>query len=123
MLNLSFTLLLLAAAFGTVLAGLHLRAGRVRPPSWVFGALHGLIGIIGLVLLFPVLQGPPRGEAMGVGGFGSIAAVLLVLGLLASLALAAARLRRKRPPGLAIGIHATLAVSGVVILAAYALLG
>jgi hypothetical protein len=60
---------------------------------------------------------------MGVGAFGRIAAVLLAMALLAGLAIVAIRLRRRRVPGLVIGIHATLAVSGVVILAAYALVG
>ena len=123
MLLLSFVLLLIAALLGTALAALHLRAGNVRPPRWPFGALHALLGTVGLGALLIALRGPPRGEAMGVGAFGGIAAVLLAMGLLAGLAVLAARLRYRRVPGLVIGIHATIAVSGVVVLAAYTLVG
>ena len=123
MLPLSFGLLLVAALIGNGLAALHLRAERTAPPRWAFGAIHGLLGAIGLATLFIALRGPPRGVAMGVGAFGRIAAVLLAMALLAGLAIVAIRLRRRRVPGLVIGIHATLAVSGVVILAAYALVG
>ncbi len=123
MLLLSFVLLLIAALLGTALAALHLRAGHTRPPRWPFGALHGLLGTVGIGGLLLALRGPPRGEAMGVGAFGRIAAVLLAVAMLAGLAVLIARLRCRRVPGLVIGIHATIAVSGVVILAAYTLVG
>jgi hypothetical protein len=123
MLVLSFVLLLIAALLGTALAALHLRAGNARPPRWPLGILHGSLGIVGLGALLLALCGPPRGEALGVGAFGRIAAVLLAAALLAGLAVVAARLRYRRVPGLVIGIHATIAVSGVVILAAYTLVG
>jgi hypothetical protein len=55
--------------------------------------------------------------------FGCVATLLLALALLAGLAIVLTRLRRRRVPGLLIGIHAMIAVSGVVILAAYALVG
>ena len=45
------------------------------------------------------------------------------MALLAGLATLAVRLRYGRVPGLAIGIHATIAISGIVILAAYTLVG
>ena len=118
----AFAVLLLAAVLGGVLAVPHLRGGTATP-RWGGGVLHGLLGFTGFVALLVALAGPPRGEAVGVGGFGSAAAVLLVLALLAGLAIVVARLRRRRVPGLLIGIHATIAVSGVVILAAYALVG
>ena len=63
------------------------------------------------------LRGPPRGEAMGVGDFGRVAAALLAALILASIIFV--RLRHRRIPGLVIGAHAMIAVSGVVILAAY----
>jgi hypothetical protein len=120
MLALSFGLLLITALFGSVLAALQ----RHRTPrAWPFGASHGALGAIGLITLLLALRGPPRGEAMGVGGFGRIAAALVAMALVAGLAILAVRLRRRRIPGLIIGIHATLAVSGVVILAAYTLVG
>jgi hypothetical protein len=119
----SFVLLLITTVLGTALAGLHLRAGSTKPPCLPFGALHGLLGIVGLGALLLALRGPARGVAMGVGGFGSIAALLLAAALLAGLAVLIVRWRHRRVPGLVIGIHATIAVSGVVILAAYTLVG
>jgi hypothetical protein len=113
MLLLSFFLLLIAGLFGGVLAALHLRSGAV-PPKAAFGILHGLLGAVGFATLLLALRGPPRGAAMGVGSFGGIAAALLVLALLAGLVI-----RRRRSPGLLIGTHATIAISGIVILAAY----
>lgn len=123
MLLLSFVLLLIAALFGAALAALHLRAGTATPPRRVLGALHGVLGIVGLATLVRALGGPPRGEAMGVEAFGRDAAVLLAIAAVAGLAILAARLRYRRVPGLVIGIHATIAVSGVVMLAAYTLVG
>jgi len=117
MLSLSLIILMLAALLGSVLAAFH------RQPGWLPGALHGLLGVIGFVLLLLALRGPPRGEALGIGSFGRIAAVLLALALLAGLATLVSRLRYRRLPGLLIGIHATIAITGVVILAAYALVG
>jgi hypothetical protein len=123
MLLLSFVLLLIAALLGTVLAALHVGAASPQPPRWPFGALHGLLGLVGFAALLLALRGPPRGEAMGVGGFGRIAAVLLAAALLAGSAVLIARLARRRVPVLVIGLHATIAVSGVVILAAYTFVG
>jgi len=123
MLLLSFVLLLIAASLGIALAVLHLRVGNRRAPGTLPGALHGLLGVVGLAALLLALHGPARGEAMGVGAFGRISAVLLAIAVLAGLAVLLARLRYRRAPGLVIGIHATIAVSGVVILAAYTLVG
>ena len=123
MLLLSFSLLLLAASFGTVLAAVYVRPRRPLPFGRTLGALHGLLGLSGLAALLLALRGPPRGVAMGVGSFGRIAAALLALALLAGLALLTQRLRQRRQPVLVVGVHATIAVCGVVILAAYALVG
>jgi hypothetical protein len=120
MLALSFGLLLITALFGTVLAALHRHQTQ---PAWPFGALHGALGFIGLVILLLALRGPSRGIAMGVGSFGRVAAVLLAMALLAGLAILVVRLCYRRTPGLLVGIHATIAISSVVILAAYTLVG
>ena len=85
--------------------------------------MHGLLGAAGLVALVFALQGPPRGEGLGVGPFGRIAAVLLALAVLLGLVLLSKRLRRRRMTSGPIGIHAMIAISGVVILAAYTLVG
>ena len=122
MLLLAFALLLSAAVLGGVLAALHLRTER-RPPGPVFGALHGLVGIAGFIVLLLALRGPPRGEALGVGQFGRISAALLAMALVVAIPIVVVRLRRRDIPGLVIGAHATIAVSGIVVLAAYTLVG
>jgi hypothetical protein len=118
MLLVAFTLLLIAAALGSVLAMLGFRP-EVPPPAQVYGVLHGCLGAGGFAALVMALRGPPRGVAMGVGSFGAIAAVLLGVALLAGLIMLAIRLRARQVSGLIIGIHATIAISGIVILAAY----
>ena len=122
MLSLAFTLVLIAASLGALLVWMNLAPGRV-PPRWPFGALHALLGVAGLGALLLALRGPPRGEAMGVGAFGGIAAWLLAFALLMGLVLLSKRLRHRRPTSGPIGLHAMLAISGVVMLAAYTLVG
>ncbi len=123
MLLLSFLLLATTALLGTALATLHLRADGARLPNWAFGAIHALLGLAGFAILFQTLGDPPRGAAVGVAGFGRLSAILLAMALLSGLLPLTSRLRRRRRSNFAIGIHATLAVSGVVILAAYTLVG
>jgi len=118
MLLLSFWLLLSAGLFGSVLGALHLRTGRAQPKA-AYGVLHGLLGAVGLAVLLLALRGPPRGVAMGVGSFGRVATIILATTLLAGLVIATMYFRRQRPSGLLIAVHATIAISGIVILAAY----
>jgi hypothetical protein len=122
MLTAAFTILAFAVLLGSALAVLHMREDAAAP-RWPLGALHGLIAIAGLASLLLALRGPPRGLDQGTGSFGTIAATLLALAALAGIGLVAARLRRRRLPGILIGVHATLAVSGFVILAAYVFAG
>ncbi|HUN43040.1 MAG TPA: hypothetical protein VMU81_22335 [Acetobacteraceae bacterium] len=123
MLLLSFALLLLTALLGTVLATLHLQAGRMRPLRWPVWGLHGLLGLAGFILLLLSLGGPPRGAAMGLANFGLFSAVLLAVALLAGLEMLFERLRYHRLPILVVGLHATLAIGAVIILAAYTMMG
>jgi len=69
------------------------------------------------------LGGPPRGLDQGVASFGIIATTLITLAALIGVALLATRIFKIRIAEIMIGIHATLAVSGFVILAVYVLLG
>ncbi|MGH6677279.1 MAG: hypothetical protein ACRECE_13770 [Xanthobacteraceae bacterium] len=121
MLEISFAVLLLAVALGTLLALLHLRPGRASPP-WPFGALHGLIAAGGFGLLLGSLGGPPRGLINGTAEFGVFAAALFALALIAGLGLLAL-LRAGRRPGFLIAVHAALAITGFVLLAAYVFAG
>ena len=123
MLLTSFAVLTAAALLGIVLAAGHLGAGRVAAipgPAWV---LHGLLGIAGFAALLLALRGPPRGVTMGVSGFGRFAAVLVAAALLVGLTILRQRLRRRWISTLTLGVHATLAIAGVVVLAGYVLIG
>ncbi len=107
----------------SVLSGIGLLAlyQWVKPVGriWLPGAAHGLVGIAGSALLVLGLQGPARGIRSGAGSFGTIAAVLLAAALALGLLVAANRLRRKRPSAVVLGVHATLAITGLTLLAAY----
>jgi hypothetical protein len=118
MLTAAFLILAAAVLLGSGLAVLHLRRAAADAVPWPFAALHALLGLGGLGLLVPALRGPPRGLAQGTASFGMIAAVLIGLAALAAGGMLVRRLRGRRPGGL-LGVHATLAVSGFVILAAY----
>jgi hypothetical protein len=96
----------------------HLTGKQAVPVPWWLGALHGLIGLSGLALLALSLRGPVRGLAQGTASFGAIGA-----GFIGSAALIGGNIllrhrRGKRAGGL-IGVHATLAICGFVMLAAY----
>jgi hypothetical protein len=119
MLTLSLVLVGLAALGGLLLLALYQwvkPAGRV----WLPGAAHGLVGLAGFLLLLAALRGPTRGLATGAAQFGAIAAFLLGGGLLLGGWVVVARWRRRQPSALVLGLHATLAVAGLVMLAAYA---
>lgn len=123
MLSTAFIVLTIAVALGAVLAVLHLRTGSTAPPPWPLGALHGIVALIGLGCLALALHGPPRGVEHGSASFGIIAAVLFVAAALLGARLLAARVFKKCIVGGTIAIHAMLAVSGFVILAAYVFVG
>ena len=103
---------------GSILAVLHLWRERPAIPPWL-SALHGVLAIGGFIVLVLALRGPPRGAASGASAFGPIAAVLAAVALIAGAATLAARLRKKPFTGILVGVHATVAVSAFVILAAY----
>ena len=116
----SLVLLCITSVFGLTLAGMHLAEVPVVRRLWAVGLLHGLIGLAGLAVLLPVLAGPARGAASGATQFGAVAAGLLAFGLLPAGLLLRARVRRRPLPALAMGLHATAAIGGLVVLAAWA---
>jgi hypothetical protein len=121
MLVAAFVILAVAVFLGSVLAVLHLQTeGRATPP-WRLAALHGLLAISGLGCLALALRGPTRGLDYGTASFGTIAAALITMAALVGLL--AAHVFNRRIAGTIIGVHATLAVTGFVILAAYVFLG
>jgi hypothetical protein len=122
MLIAAFVILGVAVLLGSMLAVLHLQMESSTPP-WSLAALHGLLAVGGLSCLAFTLRGPPRGLDKGVASFGIIAASLIALAALIGVSLLATRIFKTRIVKTMIGIHATLAVGGFVILAAYVLLG
>jgi hypothetical protein len=123
MLTAAFVILCATVSLGSVLAVLHVRADGAAMLPGKLAALHGLLAIAGLGCLVLALRGPPRGLDQGTALFGLIAAALIALAALFGAGFVATRLLKRRPAGMLIGIHATLAVSGFVILAVYVLAG
>lgn len=120
MLIAAFAGLAAAVAFGAVLATAYLR-GALPTAPWPIRALHGILGIGGLGCLLLSLRGPPRGVDQGIGSFGAISAGLLAIAALAGLGIFFTHAVKRRRAGSLIGLHATLAVGGFVVLAAYLL--
>ncbi len=75
MLIAGLTTLTAAVLLGCALAVLHLRNNGGAP--WTLAALHGLLGIAGLICLVVALGGPLRRVERGVNSFGIIAATLI----------------------------------------------
>jgi hypothetical protein len=113
-----------AIVLGIGLALWHLRGGdgRRAPSPWI-GWVHGTLGITGLVGLGLMLSGPARGVAMGVGSFGSAAAVMLAVAVVLGLAIPS--LARRNPLGAAVTIvvHAGLAITAYVLFLAWISVG
>jgi hypothetical protein len=119
MLTAAFAVLAAAVLFGAALAVRFLRGAPATAVPWPAAALHGIVGIAGLGCLILALRGPPRGLDQGTASFGAIAATLLALAALAGLGILLMHRGKRRRAGTLIGLHATLAISGFVVLAAY----
>ena len=113
-----------AVALGLALAAILVRSeGRSRAGK-PLGAVHGAAGLIGFGLLIASLSRDTsgralRGVASGTASFGLIAAVLLAIALLAAGVIVTQRLRHRAVPVLVVAVHATIAITGFVILLAY----
>jgi len=119
MLTAAFAVLAAAVLFGAALAVQFVRGGTATAVPWPAAALHGFVGIAGLGCLLLALRGPPCGLGQGTASFGAIAATLLALAALAGLGVLLMHRGKKQRAGTLIGLHATLAISGFVVLAAY----
>jgi hypothetical protein len=117
MLTLAFGLLCGAAVIGTVLAVFYVKGPATSPPLMI-SVPHVALGTSSLIVLILALRGGVRQVDMGTAGFGTIAGVLLVLALFVGLLLGHASWRRRRPPAVLVGTHASLAISGFVVLLA-----
>lgn len=116
MVSLAVWVLTLAVAAGTALGLWHLRDGA-RPPL-LAGIAHGVVGAVGLGALLLALRGPPRGVANGVGSFGLASACLFAGALVTGVV----RLLLRRKP-VVMAIHAGIAITGYMMLLAWAALG
>lgn len=105
MLEWSVSLLIVAMAGGAVLVA------RTRR-GWVLRAAHGIAGAVGLALL---LLAGLRGRVHG--AIGVDAAGLVATGFLIGLYLAWLAWRQRRPPGLAVFLHASLGGFGALLVA------
>jgi len=121
MLSAAFAILGVAVLLGAALFVRHLRGAPAGAAPWRLAALHGLLGVGGLISLILALRHPPLRADLGTAGFDIIGAVLLAIAALFGGGILAVRLAKKGGAGTLIGIHAMLAISGFVILAAYVL--
>jgi hypothetical protein len=111
--KLAFYLFCAAVALGAGLAINFMRGAAASRPPWPIGVTHGVFGAAALaVLLWLLRNGPPPSE-MGTAGFAPTAAIMLGLALVLGLGIA---LYRRRPPGVLIAAHASLAIAGFVVL-------
>ena len=122
MLALATIIIGLAVVIGAAAAVTWLRGDGRPAPTWLT-ATHGLAALAGLALLIVALAGARKGAATGTQSFGTIATVLLTTAALIGLAMLATHVLKRRVSGALVGIHATLAIAGFVILAVYAALG
>jgi hypothetical protein len=123
MLIAAFVILGIGVLLGSLLAVVHLRAAGLATRTAALGAVHALIALGGFACLLVALRGPPRGLETGTAEFGVVAAVLMALAALLGAGFFALRLLKRRIASSLIGIHATLAVAGLVVLVAYLFAG
>jgi hypothetical protein len=116
---LAFTIVVL---LGGALA-IQIMRRPTHAPSRVLVWLHGIAALLSYGVLIVALMGPARGAATGTQSFGLVAAVLLLLAAVIGIVSLGLHLVRRRMPGIVIGIHASIAVFGYVILAVYLLAG
>ena len=122
MVTVALILLLIAVLFGCWLAFLHFDG---RPPAGVPGVLalmHAGPAVVGFLLFAVSFRGHPSSAVSeGTAVFGTTALGLLAAAAAIGVALLVRFRIRKKGAEALVGIHATLAVSGIVILAVYVL--
>jgi len=120
MLNAAVVALCIAVPLGMWLGSLHLL--REEPPRGLsrVAAVHGSAGGVCVALLLLALLGPDRrGVGHGAGGFGWVAFWLLAGALMGGATILFLYLRRKSVSPVLVATHASVAIAGAVMLAAY----
>ena len=123
MLTAALIVLLIAVLFGSWLAVLHFDG---RPPGrvpWPLALIHAGLALGGFALLAVALRGPARGADQGTAAFGLTAAALFAAAIAVGLCIFVRFRLKKKGANALVGIHAVLAVSAIVILAAYVFSG
>ncbi len=108
--------------FGFVLAAMNLRASDKAPPLLVRIA-HGVLGAAGFAALLLTMGTQVQGANNGAGMFRLDAMVLLAAALLLGLGILVTFRIAPKSAGAVIALHATVAMFGLAILAAYVSLG
>ena len=116
MIRIAFDVLVIAALMGAGLAALYLRGPNAPRPPLALPLVHGAFGAAGLTLLIVVLRHGLPPSDNGTGGFGVIAAGFFGLALAFGLLIAWIALRGRRPGGLVVATHASVAIAGLVVL-------
>lgn len=123
MLDAAFIALLIAVLFGSWLAILHFDGRTPARTPWPLALMHAALALGGFVLLAASLTAPPRGADQGTAAFGLTAVALFAAAIAAGLGIFVRFRVRKKSASALVGVHASLAVCAIVILAAYVLSG
>lgn len=116
----SLILLVLAASLGAYLVIGLLRATKPRPPDRLIGLVHGAIGAVGMLELV-VGVGHLHGlQKRGLAGFGGTAEILTGLAILLGLLVVNWSWQGRRPPGLVVAVHASVAITAIAVVMALA---
>jgi hypothetical protein len=123
MIDLAFDVFVAAVLMGAGLAVLYAYGPLAKRPHAMIPLVHGTLGVAGLVLLVAALRhGLPQTDT-GTGDFGVIAGGLFGLALVFGVLIASAAWRGRRPGGLLVATHASVAIAGFVVLLALVALG
>jgi hypothetical protein len=119
MLTLAVEILGAGVVVGMTLAVIALMA-PAKPPARILASLHGLLVTAGYAILIDALMTEPaRGTMTGTQSFGLVAAVLLGIAIALGIASLVLHMRQRRMPGVMIGVHASVAIAGYVMLFVY----
>jgi hypothetical protein len=121
---LAFGVLGVAVMFGLALSAALMLPDVPLRPRILGGYAHGAIGIAGFVVLLAALaRAAPHVSRSGTGSFGTMAMALLAATVLAGVLVFIGHQRRRPAGAVVVALHATLAVAGYVMLAAYISVG